>query len=113
MKGDRLKGLHTFATTAGTRCGTFAAGATTCCVLPIHVVVQRAGEDGAPKMMRPVFDATRAGVNGLLVDPPLSLPTTREIMRDLRPGDFIAKADSLLFQELHIPVARVPRPIER
>merc|ERR1719181_2199465 len=49
-------------------------------------------------MMRPVFDATRAGVNGLLVDPPLSLPTTREIMRDLRPGDFIAKADSLLFQ---------------
>ena len=51
--------------------------------------------------------------DGIIVDPPLILPTIREIMRDLRPGDFIAKADSLLFQEPHIPVARVPRPIER
>ena len=59
----------------------------------VHLVVQRTGPTGAATKVRPVFDATRTGHNELLDGLPLTLPTIREILRDLQAGDFIAKAD--------------------
>ena len=53
------------------------------CVLPVHLVVQRTGPTGEATKVGPVFDATRAGLNELLEDLPLTLPTIREILRDL------------------------------
>ena len=62
-------------------------------IILVHLVVQRTGPTGAATKVRSVFDATRTGLNELLNDLPVTLPTIREILRDLQAGDFIAKAD--------------------